>query len=48
MKIRTKNNLKSKYKTCLNMIMYFIIHNIYLMNVLNKLCLDFWNWKRLR
>ena len=36
----TKNNLKSEYKTCANMIKYIIIHNVYLMNVLNKLCLD--------
>lgn len=37
----TKNNLKSKYKTCANMIKHIIIHILYLMNVLNKLCLDF-------
>lgn len=37
----TKNNLRSEYKICANMIKYIIIHNVYLMNVLNKLCLDF-------
>ncbi len=36
----TKNNLWSEYKTCAIMIKYIIIHNVYLMNVLNKLCLD--------
>lgn len=29
------------------MIKYITIHNIYLMSVLNKLCLDFWNLKSL-
>lgn len=42
----TKHNLNSEYKTCANMIKYIIIHNIYLMNVLNKLCLGFWNLKK--
>lgn len=40
MKIMTRNNLKREYKTCANMIKYIIIHNIYLVNVLNKLCVE--------
>ena len=33
----TKDNLNSEYKTCANMIKYMVIHNVYLMHVLNKL-----------
>lgn len=43
----TRNTLE-EYKTCANMIKYIIVHDVYhLMNVYNKLCLDFWDLKRL-
>lgn len=44
MKSMTKNNL-SEYKTHDNMIKYITIHIVYLMDVLNKLCLNVWYLK---
>lgn len=35
-------NILTEYKTCDIMIKYITVHVIYLMNVLNKLCLYLW------